>query len=439
MPRPVVHLTALAAAAARLDDRALGALRAAGERYDVAHRASRATREIALTLAAVLLVGAGAATAQTPGETVPVAAAAPVAPAPPVAPRPAPPAQPTELISLAERVFTLEPPAPKPPAAAPPRRPAPKPAAVPPPPRERWLPTGTGMWLHEWHRSQGGDARDVVARSLRSGFTHLYVQTGSTRKGWIGDEVLTELLPATRGTGIAVIAWDFPKLIDPEADARRMARAVTAGPKGGPRVMAVAPDIETAAEGTRINAPNVTRYYAELRRRLPAEVPILATVPWPSEKRTGSYPYAATAPWSDAFIPMAYWYNRSPAVVTATSMTWLARFGKPVMPVGQGYDGRLDAPYLKPDPTPYRSVDAFVDTARQHGARSISLWSWQTTGDRQWTAITDAKGTIGPAAGPKAAPPAVAPPDAAVDAARGKAPGRQRDRPKGQGKGASNR
>jgi hypothetical protein len=283
------------------------------------------------------------------------------------------------------------------------------------------------MWLHEWNKSQGGNARDVVARSQRSGFTHLYVQTGSTRKGWIGDEVLNELLPATRGTGIAVIAWDFPKLIDPEADARRMARAVSVSPGGGPSVMAVAPDIETAAEGTRINAPNVTRYYAELRRRLPAHVPILATVPWPSEKRTGRYPYAATAPWTDAVIPMAYWYNRSPAVVTATSMTWLKRFGKPVMPVGQGYDGRIDAPYLAPDPTPYRSVAAFLDTARQHGARSVSLWSWQTTGGRQWTAITDAAGSFGPPATALAAP-TTAPADAAADAAKGMAPGRQHKR-----------
>lgn len=118
-------------------------------------------------------------------------------------------------------------------------------------------------------------------------------------------------------------------------------------------------------------------------------------MPWPSEKRTGSYPYAATAPWSDAFIPMAYWYNRDPSVVTETSMTWLARYGMPVMPVGQGYDGRLDAPYLAEDPDPGGSVAAFIDVARKHGAQSVSLWSWQTTGDLQWAALTEAAGTVG--------------------------------------------
>ena len=275
--------------------------------------------------------------------------------------------------------------------------PAPAPAGAAPgagPPGEgtvvRWLPTGTGMWLHEWGASEGGSAPAVVDRALASGLSHLYVQTGSTKKGWIGDEVLTELLPATEGTGLKVIAWDFPKLIDPEADALRMAQAALRRVPGAPRIAAVAPDVETAAEGTQLSRDTVTRYYATLRAALPRDVAVLATVPWPSEKRTGTYPYAETAVHSDAFVPMAYWYNRSPYVVTETSMQWLARFGLPVMPVGQGYDGRLDAPYLAPDPDPAGSVQQFVDAARAGGAASISLWSWQTTGDPQWEVLARA-------------------------------------------------
>ena len=75
-------------------------------------------------------------------------------------------------------------------------------------------------------------------------------------------------------------------------------------------------------------------------------------------------------------------------------MQWLSGFGKPVMPVGQGYDGRLDAPYLPEDPDPAGSVQAFVDAARAGGARSISLWSWQATGLPQWDVLVRA-GTAG--------------------------------------------
>ncbi len=255
---------------------------------------------------------------------------------------------------------------------------------------DRWLPTGTGMWLHEWQRTESGHAPVVVRRAQAAGLTHLYVQTGSSRKGWIGDEVLGQLLPATAGTGLKVIAWDFPKLIDPVADARRMARAAHFRRPGAPRVAAVAPDVETGSEGTHLSARGIDVYYSTLRRLLPPGVAILPTVPWPSEMRINTYPYDRTAKYADAIIPMAYWYNRSPSRVTATSMKVLKRFGKPVMPVGQGYDGRLDAPYLAADPAPDKSVQAFLTVAKFHGARSVSLWSWQTTGAKQWQVLSKA-------------------------------------------------
>ena len=81
---------------------------------------------------------------------------------------------------------------------------------------------------------------------------------------------------------------------------------------------------------------------------------------------------------------MAYWYNRSPVDVTRASMEFFGQFGKPIMPVGEGYDGRIDAPYLPDDPDPGASVQAFLDTAKAGGATSVSLWSWQTLGMPQW-------------------------------------------------------
>lgn len=397
-------------------------LRLVADRCDVRARAGRFTREVSLTLAAVLLVGAGAAGAQ-PATPVPVPAAAAV-------PAALPPGGTTAPSSTTEEQANRAP-------DLPPAEPAPAAESAPkaaPAPVERWLPRGTGMWLHDWRRSESGHAGEVVARAQKSGLTHLYVQTGSSKKGWIGKEVLNQLMPATAGTDIKVIAWDFPKLDNPEADARRLARAAWWNRKGAPMVAAVAPDVETAAEGTDLRGDRVERYYKELRKALPERTAILATVPWPSEKRTGSYPYATTAPYADAFVPMAYWYNRSPSVVTKTSMQWLKKFGKPVMPVGQGYDGRLDAPYLKADPHPDKSVAAFVYVAREQGAQSLSLWSWQTTGPLQWGVLTKAAGTVGPQPAP-ALPAAEVPPvpsarEQAEEVAKRTAPGRKHDRAK---------
>jgi hypothetical protein len=247
-----------------------------------------------------------------------------------------------------------------------------------------WLPTGTGMWLHEFGKSEHGNAAAVVAKARRAGLSTLYVRTGSSGKGWIGTPALTALLRATKGTGIRVVAWDFPNLKHPELDARRLATAAHFTCRGCARVAAVAPDVETASEGTRLSGPAVQRYYRTLRHRIGPGVAILATVPWPSENRTGRYPYKLTAALSDAILPMAYWYNRDPGVVTQTSMRYLKQFHRPVMPVGQGYDSRLDAPYLAADPRPGISVMAFLRTARAGGAQAVSLWSWQTAGPQQW-------------------------------------------------------
>ncbi len=367
--------------------------------------ASKATREVTICLVAVLLIGMGAlqsagAAGSSPG--VEVVMSGPVA----VAPSPLPDGP---VPGRADRMPLMDAPVPPAPGAPGAPAPAPVPVAPPPPPVARWLPTGTGMWLHDWVKSENGDARAVVARAQRTGLSHLFVQTGSSKKGWIGEEVLSELLPATVGTGLSVIAWDFPKLDDPEADAQRMALAATWSRPDTPRVSAVAPDVETAAEGTRLSPDRVIRYYTALRAALPPEIPILATVPWPSEKRVGKYPYAETAPFTDAFIPMVYWYNRPPAVVTATSMEYFKQFGKPIIPVGQGYDGRIDAPYLPADPDQAGSVQAFVDVARAGGATSISLWSWQTTGGAQWDVLARAGAVFAPPPPPPPPPPVADP------------------------------
>jgi hypothetical protein len=340
----------------------------------------RAVRSLGTLLAGVLLVGAGATAARggAPASTGPQVASVRL----------------TAQVAPQKVAVT--------PSPAPVTKAVPKPAAnkivakavvhkAKPAPVKRWLPTGTGMWLHDYERSEGGSGKAVVARARAAGLSHLFVQTGSTRKGSIAGPTLRSILPATKGTGIRVIAWDFPKLHDPEADARRLAAAARFRCGGCPRVAAVAPDVETPAEGTKLTTSRVIRYYDELRRRLPRDVAVLATVPWPSEKRVGRYPYASTARRADAVLPMAYWYNRSPAIVTATSMTYLRQFRRPVMPVGQGYDGRLDAPYLAADPSPGKSVQSFLLTARRYGARSVSLWSWQTTGGQQWTALRKAR------------------------------------------------
>ncbi|MGN6523134.1 MAG: hypothetical protein ACTHMZ_08055 [Actinomycetes bacterium] len=259
-----------------------------------------------------------------------------------------------------------------------------KPATTEAMPAARYIPSGTGMWIYQWNKSNGGDARKVVARTRATGLTHLFVRTGSSHDGYTGTGVLGALLPATAHTDIKVVAWDFPELKHPYFDAKRLARAAWQGRSSrGPRVAAVAPDIETEAEGTHTSAKRVTAYLAWLRYLLPQDVSILTTVPWPSTERVGRYPYKAVAARSDALLPMAYWYDNSPTHVTAKSISFLRRYHRPVEPVGQGYDGKLDVPSL-PHNNLRKQMPMFFVTARAMGARAVSIWSWQAAPPIAW-------------------------------------------------------
>ena len=316
---------------------------------------------------------------------------------------PAPPVALDIATSFAERPLSealLAPADPAPPAPAktptPSVRTSPAPVApkvaARPTVQGRYIPRGTGMWLYQWDETEGGDARRIVHRAQITGLSHLYVRTGTRKGGFDGGPVLRELLPATKGTNIQVIAWDFPQLANPVADARRLAAAAKFRVPGAPRIMAVAPDIETGAEGTKLSTAAVDLYMRHLRRILPSDVAIIGVVPWPSEKRVGRYPFGTVAKYSDAVAPMAYWINRDPATVVRQSMQRLKVFRKPVLPIGQAYDPRIDIPTLKWGPPSRAQMDAFFRTADRMGARSVSLWVWQFASPDQWRALAAARG-----------------------------------------------
>ncbi|MFL6238181.1 MAG: hypothetical protein ACJ735_01630 [Actinomycetes bacterium] len=270
-----------------------------------------------------------------------------------------------------------------------------------------WLPTGTGVWVHEWPKTMHGNAAAVVHRARAYGVSTLYVRTGTLKGGFNGGPVLRALLPATRRTNIKVVAWDFPTLANPVADARRLAAAARYRPpgRGAPRVAAVAPDIETGAEGAHSTQHRVAVYLHTLRHLLP-HTPILATVPWPSENRRGRFPYGTVAHYANALMPMAYWYNRNPTAVTAYSVRWLKRYHRPVLPVGQGFDSHADASYL-PHSHQNHEVTLFFRAALHNHAPALSLWSWQTAGKAQWRALAHYRNSFHPRVRKRAHKPAV--------------------------------
>ena len=100
------------------------------------------------------------------------------------------------------------------------------------------------------------------------------------------------------------------------------------------------------------------------------------------------FPYAEATHSFDAIAPMVYWLNRDPATDVAGAVAALAPLGKPVIPVGQAYNGGAEGgPNLDP---PKEALVAFMNTAFARGAVGVSFWVWNHATPQQWQAIDEA-------------------------------------------------
>jgi hypothetical protein len=288
-----------------------------------------------------------------------------------------------------------------PPAATVPEPPTTTPAPIAPavapsaPALRGALPVGKGMWLYQPSAVERGDIQALIRRALDVGLTHVFVRTGSSKRGFYAQEYLNALLPAAHASGIRVYGWDFPYLDDIGADVNRSVDAITYTTPTGDRIDGFSSDIEFPSMGVKVTPENATAFGAGLRARVGKEYPLIATVPRPSHK-IKNYPYPEVVQSFDAIAPMVYWLNRDPVSDVTGAMADLAKFHKPVIPIGQAYDGAADH---GPPGVPGRAaLMAFMDAAERTGATSVSFWSWQHASQEAWDAIKDAPQFVLPSA-----------------------------------------
>jgi hypothetical protein len=316
------------------------------------------------------------------------------------------PVREVDLVEFTAPVSPVAPLGPPIPAMGPPvpTSPAPRPAALNlpagsgtvaapsavsglPPAADRWLPSGKGMWIYEPAKTENGNAGAIVARAKATGLTHLWVRMGSNWDGFNVAPFLDRLLPAAHAAGIKVIGWDFPRLDPVDSDVNRAAAMIRYTTPTGDRVDAFSPDIESPAEGTHLTPEAARRYGQALRAVAGANYPLIVTVPRPAKERP-LYPYADIVAGYDAIAPMIYWLDRQPDTDVVGALAALSKFGKPVYPVGQAYDGSPEGG-RKGVPPP-EELFRFMRSAESHGAAGVSFWSWQAANQPAWNAIHDA-------------------------------------------------
>jgi hypothetical protein len=255
----------------------------------------------------------------------------------------------------------------------------PAPVAAPRPAGDLAALRGRSVWITPFTAS-GVDVAGIVRRSRQAGLTAIWVRTGGSRQGYYGDALLRRLVPAAHAAGLKVIAWDFPFLSDPLVDVERARRAL-AFRVDGQGIDAFSPDLETTAEGTFATPRRVASYLSRVRV-LAGGRAVVSTVPRPTDKNVRAFPYAAQAPYVDAFAAMVYWSCKEPGATAVQAVERLARLGRAVHVVGQGYDmgsegGRRGLP---------RAAETlrFLDASRRAGAIGGSLWTAERFGPGQW-------------------------------------------------------
>lgn len=249
------------------------------------------------------------------------------------------------------------------------------------------LPVGKGMWIWQPDKTEANNADAIVARAKATGLTYVYVRTSSYKGGFDSADFLNRLLPRAHAAGIRVYGWDFPYFTNIDGDVARAVAAINYLTPDGHRIDGFSADIELRSEGVNINNVTAFVYGQKLRAAVGREYPLIATVPRPSDQLV-QYPFAEVAAWFDALAPMVYWMANDPAATVTDTMNRLAPFDRPILPIGQAYDG---GPEGGPAGVPPRGqLLAFMTAAEKAGAASVSWWSWQHADQQAWDAVRDA-------------------------------------------------
>ncbi len=135
-----------------------------------------------------------------------------------------------------------------------------------------------------------------------------------------------------------------------------------------------------ASEGVALT-PRRAALYLSLVRQARDGRPLVATVYPPTDHVMTVYPFAAMAPYIDAYAPMEYWECRDPGAAAAEAIARLAKL-RPVHLIGQAFSfgdvaGRVDLPsaaelerFMAVCPQPWRRGRVVLGVA-EHERRGV--------------------------------------------------------------------
>ena len=229
---------------------------------------------------------------------------------------------------------------------------------------------GTGMWIWQLPRTEGGSISRIVARARRHGVTTLFLKSGDGVNRW--GQFSSSVVRAFKDAGLRVCGWQYVYGNSPIGEANVSAAAKRAGAD------CFVIDAESEYEGKYVSAD---LYIRRLRALVGSSYP-LALAPFPYVDFHPGFPYSVfLAPGAaEANQPQMYWHTIGTSVDRNFSHTyvWSRIYKRPIFPLGQTYDR-----------APPAEIRRFRQVAQAYGAPGVSWWEWSPTGEASWRALGD--------------------------------------------------
>lgn len=238
---------------------------------------------------------------------------------------------------------------------------------------------GDGMWIWYVKRSSGGTVNGIAAKAARNRVRTVYIKSADGRTRW--GQFNRSLVSRLKARGLKVCAWQFVYGKNPKTEANLAAEAARAGAD------CTVIDAEGHYEGKYVSAQT---YMARLRRLVGPNYEVALTS-FPYVHYHPGFPYSVfMGPGgAQANLPQMYWKTIGVSVDSIFKTTWTYNkvYGRPIYPLGQTYSNPRSG-----------DVRRFRQLSAAYGARGLSWWVWQFSGERQWTALRSAFAPIGAAA-----------------------------------------
>ena len=227
---------------------------------------------------------------------------------------------------------------------------------------------GTGMWVWELHKTEGGNLTAMAQRAAKAGVQTGFVKSADGVHGW--PQFNAGLVQTLHAEGLQVCAWQFLYGRRPLIEAKLGAAAAATGAD------CLVLDVEGQYAGRYTAA---TTFLKALRFRVGADYP-LGYTSFPYVSWHSSVPYSVFLGPGGAQVnmPQAYWRAIGGGVEKVISRTVAenAIYGRPMAFIGQLYQR----------PTA-NEIDIFRGLASVFGAPGVSFWSWQSAAPSGWAAL----------------------------------------------------